>query len=68
MGKPGIDPEIKPRLFTRGASLEGEGRGLGLYLSKKVVESQGGSIELVEEYKQGAKFRVKLKKSLIREN
>jgi len=46
---PGIDPEIKPRLFQKGASTKGEGKGLGLYLSKRIVESYGGTIELHEE-------------------
>jgi signal transduction histidine kinase len=40
----GIDPEVMPRLFSRFASKSFSGTGLGLYLSKNIVESQGGTI------------------------
>jgi two-component system, OmpR family, sensor histidine kinase VicK len=40
----GIDPEIMPRLFQKFASKSFQGTGLGLYLSKNIVESHGGSI------------------------
>jgi signal transduction histidine kinase len=43
---PGIDPEIRPRLFQKGITTQGEGKGFGLYLSKRIVESYGGTIEL----------------------
>jgi signal transduction histidine kinase len=38
----GIDPEIMPRLFTKFASRSGT--GLGLYISKNIVEAHGGKI------------------------
>ena len=40
----GIDPEIYPRLFTRFASKSIQGTGLGLYISKNIVEAHGGKI------------------------
>ena len=40
----GIDPEIMPRLFTKFATKSDRGTGLGLFLSKNIVEAHGGKI------------------------
>ena len=40
----GIDNEVFPKLFTRFASKSRKGTGLGLYISKGIVEAHGGSI------------------------
>lgn len=40
----GIDPEIKGRLFEKFASKSSSGTGLGLYLSKKIIDAHGGRI------------------------
>jgi two-component system, OmpR family, sensor histidine kinase VicK len=40
----GIDKEILPRLFTKFASKSDNGTGLGLYLSKGIIEAHGGRI------------------------
>ena len=40
----GIDPEIMPRLFTRFATKSIVGTGLGLYISKKIIEDHGGKM------------------------
>jgi two-component system, OmpR family, sensor histidine kinase VicK len=38
----GIDPDIMPRLFTKFATKSHVGTGLGLYISKSIVETHGG--------------------------
>jgi signal transduction histidine kinase len=40
----GIDPEILPRLFNKFATKSESGTGLGLYLSKNIIEAHGGKI------------------------
>jgi two-component system, OmpR family, sensor histidine kinase VicK len=41
---PGIDPSIMPRLFTKFASKSEKGTGLGLFISKSIIEAHGGEI------------------------
>ena len=40
----GIDPEILPRLFTKFATKSDVGTGLGLYISKSIIEAHSGKI------------------------
>jgi len=40
----GIDPEIHPKLFHKFATKSVRGVGLGLFISKSIVEAHGGSI------------------------
>jgi signal transduction histidine kinase len=40
----GIDSEIMPRLFTKFATKSFKGTGLGLFISKKIIEDHGGKI------------------------
>lgn len=40
----GIDPAIMPKLFTKFASKSDTGTGLGLFISKNIVEAHGGQI------------------------
>ena len=40
----GIDSEILPRLFVKFATKSERGTGLGLYISKNIVEAHGGRI------------------------
>jgi signal transduction histidine kinase len=40
----GIHPEILPKLFTKFATKSSMGTGLGLYISKVIVEAHAGRI------------------------
>ena len=40
----GIDPEILPRLFTKFATKSDKGAGLGLFISKSIIQAHGGRI------------------------
>jgi signal transduction histidine kinase len=46
----GIDPEIMPRLFTKFAAKSETGTGLGLFISKSIVEALGGKIWAENNY------------------
>ena len=54
----GIDPEIVPRLFEKFASKSYHGTGLGLFISKNIVEAHGGKIwaENNKDGERGATF------------
>jgi len=55
----GIADEVRDRLFQKGASTRGG--GLGLFLSRQVVETISGTIELVPSRKgEGAVFEITL--------
>jgi two-component system sensor histidine kinase VicK len=57
----GIDREILPRLFTKFASKSDNGTGLGLFLSRGIIQAHGGKI-WAENNKEGkgATFRFTL--------
>ncbi len=40
----GIDPQVFPKLFEKFVSKSQKGTGLGLFISKKIIEAQGGTI------------------------
>jgi two-component system, OmpR family, sensor histidine kinase VicK len=57
----GIDSHIMPRLFTKFATLSHSGTGLGLYISKSIVEAHGGKMWAENNSKgRGATFSFSL--------
>jgi signal transduction histidine kinase len=54
----GIDPDIQDRLFSKFVTKSDTGTGLGLYISKGIVEAHGGRIwaENNADGKRGATF------------
>jgi two-component system, OmpR family, sensor histidine kinase VicK len=53
----GINPEILPRLFTKFATRSFSGTGLGLYISKSIVEAHGGKMWAENNHEEkGATF------------
>jgi two-component system sensor histidine kinase VicK len=53
----GIDSEVLPRLFTKFATKSDNGTGLGLYISKGILEAHGGTIWAVNNSERmGATF------------
>jgi signal transduction histidine kinase len=58
----GVDPSIKNKLFEKFETKSANGAGLGLYLSRKIVEAHGGKIWVEEktdssyEEERGATF------------
>jgi signal transduction histidine kinase len=58
----GIDPDIQDKLFSKFATKSDTGSGLGLYISKGIVEAHGGRIwaENNSDGKKGATFSFSL--------
>jgi signal transduction histidine kinase len=40
----GIDPDVKDKLFSKFVTKSDTGSGLGLYISKGIIEAHGGKI------------------------
>jgi len=57
---PGVPEEIRDKLFGRGVTTGDKGRGLGLYLTRKIIESEGGSISLTDNGRPGCCFKIRL--------
>lgn len=61
----GIPPEALPHLFDRFYRVNGttgniQGLGLGLYISRRIVDAHGGRIEVTSETGRGSTFTVTL--------
>lgn len=70
----GIPDEMKALIFQRFRQVDKsftrkcEGSGIGLYLSKSLIELHGGTIEVHSEYGKGSEFVVKLPLKLLEED
>ncbi len=61
----GIPDEIRDRIFEKGFSTKGTGRGVGMYHTKQLVESLGGTISFESEKDIGTSFMVLLKGNYV---
>ena len=57
---PGIAMEQRTRIFEPFVSTKETGMGLGLAVSRRIVEAHGGSIQVEESSLGGARFRIRL--------
>ena len=56
----GIDPEIMPKLFSKFVTKSTQGTGLGLFISKSIIEAHGGRIWAENNADKGATFAFSL--------
>jgi two-component system, chemotaxis family, CheB/CheR fusion protein len=60
---PGILPDVQARLFSRferGGGIQRRGLGLGLYISREIVNAHGGTIEVDSQPGYGTTFTIRL--------
>ena len=55
-----LEEELKDKIFEKGFSTKGEGRGIGLYHTKQLITSLGGRISVESEVGIGSCFMVNL--------
>lgn len=61
----GIPEETGEKIFEKGFSTKGSGRGVGLYHTKQLIESLGGSISFESEKDTGTSFVVSLRSTHV---
>jgi signal transduction histidine kinase len=63
---PGVDPEIRDRIFEAGATTKSGGWGVGLSLARRIVERiHNGRIELVHSGSGGSTFQIRLPAEVV---
>jgi signal transduction histidine kinase len=64
---PGVDDEIKEIIFSEFYTKKAEGRGLGLYIAKELLERINANISLITDEKlktlKGANFLIQFNQS-----
>lgn len=61
----GIASSIKDKLFSRNITTKEKGWGIGLILSKRIIEMHKGKVKLIESKKGFTKFRIILVKNSL---
>ena len=59
----GIEPKYQARVFDKFFQIPGSipgGSGIGLTISKEIIEKQGGKVAMVSEFGRGSKFSFEL--------
>ena len=67
----GIDQYDLPYIFNRfykGKNAKSESIGIGLAMSKSILENQGAVIEAISEKNKGTRFIIKIYKSIVWQN
>ncbi|MGV0963776.1 MAG: sensor histidine kinase [Polynucleobacter sp.] len=57
---PGIDPNILPDIFELYKTTKKEGLGVGLWLSKTIIERHKGCIKVINDKNLGAMFKIEI--------
>jgi two-component system sensor kinase FixL len=57
---PGVDPDIVERMFDPFCTTKSSAAGLGLSVSRTIIEAHGGKLEYVPDGSRGASFRIRL--------
>jgi len=62
----GMDYEVKKKVFTTFFTTKGlGGTGIGLLMTKKIVQEHGGKIDVESEPMQGSTFRIRLPRNRL---
>lgn len=64
----GIKTIPKEKVFEPFFTTKSDGNGIGLWITKRLVEAMGGNITIAEDYFEGTRFKVVLPKKEEREN